>query len=84
MARSTGTDKLVCQHGYFRWADLVLCRLEGCCFGLVVPCQFGDHWLAPDAEKPGRYVVGLEAHAWPSSTAAIAARDAWRQQERQP
>jgi hypothetical protein len=52
-------------------------------YGLVIPCELGDRWLEPDPETPSRYAVGLEPHVWPSSTAALGARDAWRTQETQ-
>jgi hypothetical protein len=82
MARSSGTDKLVCQHGYFRWTDWQLCRMPGSGFALVAPCEFGDHYLAPESGSSGtgRLAVGMTAHAWPSSVEALAARDAWRLQ----
>jgi hypothetical protein len=84
MARSTGTDGLACQHRDWRWADFQLCRMEGGSgYGLVMPCELSDHWLVPDAATPGRHRVDLQPHAWPSSTAAIGARDARRAQEGQ-
>ncbi len=76
MARSTGSDKLVCQHVYFRWADFQLCRMEHGGYGLIVPCELADHWLTPDMDTPGRYVVSLTSFGYPSSVASLAARDA--------
>jgi hypothetical protein len=37
--------------------------------------------LAPDPAEPGRLAVGFDPHAWPTASAAIAARDAWRLQQ---
>jgi hypothetical protein len=81
MERSPGSDKLVCQHGYVRWADFQLCRMESGGYGLVVPCELGDHWLGPERNVPGRYTVGLEAVTWPTILEAFAAREAWCMQQ---
>ena len=63
IARSTGMDGLACQHRYRRWADFQLCRLEGGTgYGLVIPCELGDHWRASDAATPARYAVDLVPH----------------------
>jgi len=79
MPRSTGNDKLVCQHDSFRWIDLELIRTSKG-YGVIAPCQLGDHWLAPDPGQPGRYRIGLVEHYWPSSVDAINARAEWRRQ----
>jgi hypothetical protein len=80
MVQSTGTDKPVCQHSYWQF-QLVGWEHGG--YGLVCPCERGDHWLAPDPATPGAYMVSLEPFAWLTSLDAVAARDAWRSQERQ-
>jgi hypothetical protein len=55
--------------------------MPGSGFALIAPCEFGDHYLAPEpGSSTGRLAVGMTAHAWPASVEALAARDAWRMQ----
>jgi hypothetical protein len=83
MARpGQGSDKLVCKHhgaGGWQWVDFELLRTSRG-YAVIAPCVLGDHYLAPDPAQPGRHVVGLEEHYWPSATDAINARAEWRRQ----
>lgn len=83
MARSSGNDTLLCQHGSARWPDWQLCRMP-MGVAMLAPCEFGDYYLQPDPDARGCYRLGfepLEPFEWRSAALAFAARSTWRTQQ---
>ena len=76
--------KLRCRDGHF---EMVAFEMKSQPDGvwMWVECEFdghhGGHWLAPDLTTPARVLVASAPYAWPSATAAYAARDQWEEQQ---
>ena len=80
MARHAITrQKLRCHDGHWEFADFALAPLGPERYGMVVHCDYGDHWLRESPD--GTMTYSWEEYAWPSAVKAFEMRDRWEQQE---